>query len=35
MSDTSKGPDEAKIKVRIVHFITVVHLFRAKFVSFL
>lgn len=24
VSDTSKGPDEAKIKVRIVHFQTVV-----------
>lgn len=35
VSDTSKGPDEAKIKVRIVQFKTDVDLFSARLVSFL
>lgn len=35
VSDTSKGPDEAKIKVRILHFKTDIDLFRARIASFL
>lgn len=34
VSDTSKGPDEAKIKVGIAHFKTDTDLFKARRVSF-